>query len=248
MDIEQSIERRRNRNQSKIFVGGYIILIGVLALVDNLGFFDTHALLDFWPLVFIGIGGMKMVQSRHTGSMIVGGVLVLLGTAMILQHLGFIYFSLREWWPLGLIVLGGLVLSRGFWGHRHGRFGRHGRWGHHGETETLPLDENTLEMTAIMSGHNLKSDTQAFRGGELTAVMGGIELDLRRASIVDEAKLNVFVMWGGIEIKVPSDWSVVLNGMPILGGMVDKTVPPLNTGKRLVIEGEVIMGGLEIKN
>jgi hypothetical protein len=55
-------------------------------------------------------------------------------------------------------------------------------------------------------------------------------------------------MWGGIVLRVPPDWSVVVTGMPILGGIEDKSVPPMAQSKRLVIDGYVIMGGIEIKN
>jgi hypothetical protein len=48
----------------------------------------------------------------------------------------------------------------------------------------------------------MQNSTPDFRGGELTAVMGGIELDLRNAGLQNEATLNVFAMWGGIELKI----------------------------------------------
>ena len=56
-------------------------------------------------------------------------------------------------------------------------------------------------------------------------------------------------MWGGIEIRVPDDWTVDLRGVPVLAGFVDKTRPPaMATEKRLVIRGMALMGGVEIKN
>ena len=76
----------------------------------------------------------------------------------------------------------------------------------------------------------------------------GGELDLRQASMQTEATIHVFAMWGGIQIKVPTDWSVVTNGIPLLGGIEDKSVPTTTSTKRLIIEGYAIMGGVEIKN
>ena len=78
--------------------------------------------------------------------------------------------------------------------------------------------------------------------------MGGIEIDLRNASIQTEAVLNVFAVWGGISIKIPNDWSVVNNGVAIMGGIDDTSVPNMNANKRLILTGTVIMGGVEIKN
>jgi predicted membrane protein len=99
-----------------------------------------------------------------------------------------------------------------------------------------------------MSGIVLKNDSQEFAGGEINAVMGAVEIDLRQAAIAAEAVLHLSVIMGGVEIRVPREWSVSVNGTPVLGGIEDKTSPPMAPGKRLVIEGSVIMGGVEITN
>jgi hypothetical protein len=53
---------------------------------------------------------------------------------------------------------------------------------------------------------------------------------------------------GGVAIKVPPDWQVLVQVSPTMGAVEDKTVPPMNPTKRLVIKGEVVVGGIEIKN
>jgi hypothetical protein len=105
-----------------------------------------------------------------------------------------------------------------------------------------------VDASAMMSGIVLKNDSQEFAGGEINAVMGAVEIDLRQAAIATEAVLHLSIIMGGVEIKVPREWSVSVNGSPMLGGIEDKTVPPMTPGKRLVIEGSVIMGGVEISN
>jgi hypothetical protein len=108
--------------------------------------------------------------------------------------------------------------------------------------------ENVVDIVAVLGGFERRVSTPDFRGGEITAVMGGCALDLREASIVKEAVLNVFTIWGGINIKVPPDWTVVLNGTPVMGGFAEKTVTPPDGSKRLVITGYAIMGGVEVRN
>lgn len=109
-------------------------------------------------------------------------------------------------------------------------------------------DDSIIEVSAILGGYVRRVSSQRFRGGDINAVLAGCEIDLRQASIEGEAVLNVFALCGGITIKVPPDWSVVLQGTPILGGFEEKTIVPPNQNKRLYVSGYAIMGGLEIRN
>lgn len=230
----------RSRNQRRILFGAFIIIIGALALLDNLHLFDTREILHFWPMIFVALGALKISQTRNVSGFVVGTVLIAAGVLMTLQHMGILALRWRDWWPLLLIAGGMLVISRGLFGRRLTYGGSDVRSG--------AASESYVDIVAVMSGNKLKNDAQDFRGGEITAIMGSVELDLRQASIQTDATIHVFAVWGGIVIKVPGDWSVVMNGIPLLGGIEDKSVPPASPVKRLVIEGHAIMGGVEIKN
>jgi len=109
---------------------------------------------------------------------------------------------------------------------------------------------STLNAFALLGGFKRSNDAQDFRGGEATAILGGCEIDLRRASIKEgEAVLHLVAIMGGVELRVPEDWSVVMQGVPILGGFEDKTrsIGPEST-KRLIVRGYAVMGGVEVKN
>jgi hypothetical protein len=116
-----------------------------------------------------------------------------------------------------------------------------------------PLDkadgESVVNYTAIMGGFKHRITTQDFRRRNHRH-HGRLRLDLRQSSINGDAVLNVFVLCGGITIKVPVDWTVVFDGLPIMGGFDEKTVPPTGpgSGKRLIVRGYVIMGGMEVRN
>jgi predicted membrane protein len=232
-----------NRQRSRIVFGAFIIVVGLFALLDNLHLFDSHVVQPFWPLVFVALGALKLSQSRHTRSYIVGGALVLVGAGMTLQNLGLLHFQWRDWWPLALILAGVSVVTKGFRpaaeSCRVSRRGMRDERSEHG---------SRIDASAMMSGIALKNDSQEFVGGEINAVMGAVEIDLRGAAIATEAVLHLSIIMGGVEIKVPREWSVSINGSPMLGGIEDKTIPPMTPGKRLVIEGSVIMGGVEITN
>jgi predicted membrane protein len=88
-----------------------------------------------------------------------------------------------------------------------------------------------------------------FKGGQAMAVMGGCEIDLRRATIAqDEAVLDILAFWGGVGVRVPEEWQVVNRVNAFLGGIENKTQPIRGAKQRLVLTGTVIMGGAEVKN
>ena len=230
-----------HRQRARIVFGAFIIVIGLFALLDNLHLFDSHLVQPFWPLVFVALGVLKISGARRASQQVVGGGLVALGAGMTLQNLGLLHLHMRDVWPV-LLILGGLmVITRGM----RGAPGPSSRLA--GCDERLEHGSR-IDASATMSGIVLKNDSQEFTGGQINAMMGAVKIDLRQAAIVSEAVLHVSIMMGGVEIKVPRDWSVSINGDPMLGGIEDKTVPPMAPGKRLVVEGSVIMGGVEISN
>lgn len=113
---------------------------------------------------------------------------------------------------------------------------------------TEPAD--SISTVAVWSGAQHKIISQAFRGGEITAVMGGAELDCRTARLENgRAVIDLFVWWGGVEFRVPEDWQVVNEGFVIMGAIEDKSkAQPAGPVQTLVLRGMVVMGGVEIKN
>jgi hypothetical protein len=226
--------------QQRVLLGAFILIIGVISLIDNLNIFNTRNLLQFWPTIFIVLGGLKIAQANNSSGHLIGGSLVFAGILMTLNHLGLISFSMRDFWPVFLIVGGLIVIFKD----------------RMVPATDSPIDDGTIstgndskiDVVAVMSGNQGKNSSPDFRGGEITAIMGGVDLDLRGASIQTEAVLNVFAVWGGIVLKVPNDWTVINNGIAIMAGIDDKTVPAMNSAKRLIITGYAIMGGVEIKN
>jgi predicted membrane protein len=80
--------------------------------------------------------------------------------------------------------------------------------------------------------------------------MGGCEIDLRQAAMqADEVVINTFSFWGGIEIRVPEDWNVSTEILPLMGGCEDHTETHGDRPhKHLVVKGMAIMGGVEVRN
>ena len=241
--------RRAERGvTSQVLMGVLVIAVGLLFLLDNLDIIDVHDALAFWPLVFIFAGVAKLLDTSSRDGYLVGLAGIAVGVTMILHRLGIIYFSWRAAWPLILIGVGLMVVYRAMTGQRTAHSGMVVADGKDKLQDTSEAGSQTVDVTAVLGGFERRVRTQDFRGGEVTAVMGGCALDLRDASMTGEAIIHVFAFWGGVTLKVPPDWTVVLEGTPILGGFEEKTIAPPDNGKRLIVRGYAIMGGVEVRN
>lgn len=221
------------RSVPQLVLGVVIVTVGVLLTLDTLGIADARYYIRFWPLGVVAIGLAKLWQSRDTTSGLLGGaVLTGIGAWLLMDEFDLIGASFRQFWPLLLVLLGGSLVWRGLAGRR-----------------PAPNDTNSvISAVAVLSGVNRGNNSASFRGGDLTAIMGGCEIDLRQAQINGEAVIDVFAMWGGIEIKVPETWTVVSQVTPFMGGFDDKTRPPQAGAHRLIVRGFILMAGVEIKN
>jgi len=231
-----------NRASTQVVLGLLVVGMGVLFLLDNLNIIYLHHVLSFWPLAFIAAGLIALSGDGPRSGRVTGVVLIGVGIAMTLNRLGYVFISWRTVWPLAMIAVGGLILYRTMGGRRFIHI-------HAGPvTRDHAANDNAVDITAILGGFERRVGTPDFRGGEITAIMGGCALDLREASIMKEAVINVFAIWGGITIKVPPDWTVVLHGTPVMGGFTEKTARPPDNSKRLIVTGYAIMGGVEVRN
>ena len=222
---------------SQMIIGTVVIAIGLGFLLDNLDILNFGDAVSFWPVMFILFGSLKLADSSHGHGATGGVILIAIGIALILRNLGYLHVDLRMLWPLVLMFVGAAVVYKSIQ-RRKG----------------VPLakaqdgSDAMVDITAILGGFERRITTHSFRGGDITAIMGGCELDLRGSSIQGEAVVNVFAAMGGITLKVPPDWTVVLHGTPIMGGFEEKTVAPPDSAKRLVVKGYALMGGVEVRN
>ena len=238
-----------------MIAGTLLIGLGVLFTLDNFGVVDAGDIFRYWPLFLVGIGLLKIVQSSHPEQRIGGAVLAGIGALLLLRTLHVISFHLRDVWPILLVVGGGLMVWRSVGRRDPGAVLASARR-QLPESEAAPQEGGyLLNEFAFLGGGERIIRTDDFRGGEVTAIMGGFNIDLRGAGIArEEAVLEVFTLWGGVEIRVPEDWVVQLQAQPILGGISETSTgpggppPPASAPrKRLVIRGTAIMGGVEVK-
>jgi hypothetical protein len=120
--------------------------------------------------------------------------------------------------------------------------------GRAGGTTTAGVRGQIVRVFAILWGADRRARGPVAHV-EVSAIMGGCDVDLRDAQpTTDPIAIQVFAMWGGIDIRIPPGWIVENEAWPILGGIMDNTQAPALPAHRVIVRGMAFMGGVEIKN
>jgi predicted membrane protein len=236
-----------------LVLGLLIIAAGIILLLDRIAPEMAVNFATYWPALLIVMGIGNILQYSDFRNLMSGGILVLVGVIFQLDRLHIFY--LKDIWPIALIILGIAIVIGGFWRpmvccgpifHRH----RHRRV-LFGSTEGNNSDFNsdTLNLSTVLGEGKYHVTSKAFKGGDVSTVMGGVELDLRDAEIEnDKASITVSAVMGSVEIWLPPNWEIVLKGTPILGSIENRTRASNDTTKKIFIDASAVMGSIELRN
>lgn len=220
----------------RAFFGITIAALGGVLLLRNLEIIKFDSWNVFWGTVWAAglvLAGLMTIFSSRRASLRVWGLLLMtIGVSIGLGAYGVINISVwKIFWPVMLITIG-LTVSVGSGGRKR--------------SKKSPADVSGNEKIAIFYGEEsrVKGD---YTGGSVTAIFGGVELDLRQAKIKDGTVIDVFTFCGGVNINMPDDVIVKNEVRGILGGSEDKTVSKSSVKKTIYLRGECILGGLEVK-
>ncbi|HLO96675.1 MAG TPA: hypothetical protein VK195_20395, partial [Burkholderiaceae bacterium] len=86
-----------------------------------------------------------------------------------------------------------------------------------------------------------------FSGGQVQAVLAGVELDLSQAGF-QRAVLEVSVVMAGLELRLPPDCRLRVTASSVLGQVEDKTPALASAGRELEIRGSLVMGGITVRH
>jgi predicted membrane protein len=225
-------------DQGRLFSGLLIILIGILFFVGVTGNRDVGDVFGiYWPLIFIFMG-LWILIARNFRNIGFGVVLMAIGSYFLLNNLDIL--GRRPWhyfWPILIILFGLSIIFHP--GLRRAR------------KKAPAIKEDDLDAFAIFSGMNKRIETKEFRGGKATAMFGGIDLDLTRASLAgNEATVELAAIFGGLEIKVPEQWELIVDSNPVFGGIEDKrkSASAAEDSPKLYVKATAIFGGIDIKS
>lgn len=226
----------------RIWAGTLLLLTGIFYLLYNFNAlpFAVPVYVFSWQMCLILIGIYALYSAP-----VKGFVLISIGTYFILPLAGYIQpIEIEKMWPLIIILLGIIVLSGS-------RFKKRNKKKPAMTTAHTTTDE-TFNITAIMGGNTKQINSYDFKGGTITAVMGGIELDLTNCFLSKEGcVIDLNVVMGGISLKVSREWNIQSEIMPIMSGIEDEdrysSSVHIDPAATVILRGTLVMGGIEIK-
>jgi predicted membrane protein len=237
----------KHKRMKKIIFGIILIASGVLLLCFNSGLLDPayrHVVFS-WPMLLVAIGIMNIFSKESIFS---GIVLLLIGGFFLLPRLFFLPDNFaHNFWPGLLIIIGILIIARRTIFHNH--FHHH----HFQSTSEMKNDSGFIVLNNIFGGGKHKVPPTEFKGGKISNIFGGTELDLTQATLAPGTNvLEIDCIFGGASIIVPADWAVTVQVTSIMGGFSDKRSNIRNTNatsdRELIIKGSAIFGGGDVKS
>jgi predicted membrane protein len=235
----------------RFWLGIILVALGVLFIADNFDIlpYDIIDEIFRWQFILIIAGLVILFTSKDN---FLGFILIGIGGLFLMRE----YFDysisdlISDYWPVALIIMGLYILSKR---------GSHGKKDLHesGEEKTGinddHIDIDAIDFFEIFSGGVRKIRSNNFRGGKITSIFAGPEVDFYDCKLADGTSiLEVTAIFGGIELVIPNDWNVIINVTAIFGGIDDKrkyiSKSDGSSKGTLIIKGLVLFGGGEIKN
>jgi len=260
--------RKNHHHWPGLWPGLLLVSVGGGLLAREFGLLPPHVrLVDFWPLLLVFFGVSNLLRARGFMGALFALAFVASGGFLLASKLGFLAFPTARLWPGLLVLLGVAFLFRGARGPERrepptdpdpdldplaaAAPGSRGDSGHDPQYGDLATEDDHLNRQITFAGADYKIMSQDWKGGELGVTAGGVELDLRYARLAPEgALLDVRILMGGVDIRVPDTWQVQCDVTPLLGGADDSTRPAQGSTNAplLRVTGSVTVGGLSIHN
>lgn len=215
------------RSIGQLVLGTIVILAGVVLLLDRLDVLAAGSFWSvFWPMLVaaFGVTGLLVVPRAWLGPLLVTA----LGGYWLLEALDVVRTSAWSFLlPVALIMLGLSILIA---------------------STSRQVGSDRVHALVFFWGADRRITSPQFQSAGLTAIFGGINLDLRGAGIVGRARVDAFSMFGGVEIKVPLHWRVNVVTLPLFGGVDNRTNPPADPNAPVLdVHVVSIFGGAGVK-
>ncbi len=225
---------------SNVVWGLLLILIGIGYAGGNLGIWDFNIFFRGWWTLFILVPCIiNLIQYGPNGGNIAG---ICVGVVLLLGAQGILAFSMirKLLVPAILILIGLSILLSNTKRKITDQQGNQ-----------IPFEKTGTggsDVSGVFDGRKVQYDGQLFEGATVSAVFGGVNMDLRSAVIERDVRIDATAIFGGVEIYVPSNVVVRVMSTPVLGGVSNRALAPTEVPcHTLYINATCVFGGVDIK-
>ncbi len=227
------------KKSTAVLWGIVLIGLGIIFGLNALNITDIDIFFDGWWTLFIIVPCVigLINEKEKTGNLIgiLIGVVLLLGCQDVLR------FDLigKLIVPAILVVIGVSVILKNTIGSKTRK-----------EIKII-LDKNNTtreEYYSTFSAQKLRFDGQDFSGTGVSAVFGGIDIDLTGAIITEDVVINANAVFGGVDIIVPTEYNVKVDSSSVFGGVSTKrSTKPIEGAPTVYVNATCVFGGVDIK-
>lgn len=225
---------------NRILWGVVLIAVGVLLGINALDLLHFNLFFDGWWTLFILVPSViGLLTDDNKWGAFIG---LLFGVFFLLCAQGVLSYDLL--WKLALPIVAVLVgLSLLF-----------------GKRKKVPKAESAQptgrscsyadgsRCVAVFSGQEMRCDGQPFRGGEVAAVFGGVDVFAGTAVITEDCTLNIAAVFGGVDVYLPATVNVKVVSHGIFGGVDNlRRLPPIEGAPTVTVNAAAVFGGVDIK-
>lgn len=236
---------RISYSRGGIYVGALIVAIGLILLLDQLGYVSAAYIFRFfWPAIFIFFGTELAVCRNNPSRRIIGILLVSFGVLLLFGSLGILRVGLYTMWPMLLIVWGIWVIARAF--------GREDAWKarirdaiHDRRDEWKAKMKDTIGQKFDNSPGNPTQTHSDFADGIKSTIQNGWSSWTGNES--SDAEFDHVAIFGGVKQRISVKNFRGGRLLAICGGFdIDLTRADID-GQSAVIDANALMGGGEIR-
>jgi len=240
-DENRPTKREHHHLQNnRAIIGIILVLVGLFLVMRNTGFFPhfIDQVVFSWPMLLVTIGLIITIGS--SGGKTSGIIVMAVGAFFLIPHIFRETFNINMFWPSIFIIIGIVFI-----------FSKRKGW--NSVSTKLAVGDDYIDYVHVFSGAERQIVSDNFRGGRVTAVFGGSEIDLTKSTLAPGgSELELACVFGGTTIIVPDDWNIKIEVVPVLGGFGDsRKLSPgrtIDSSRQLIIKGAVVFGGGEIKS
>lgn len=218
---------------SNIIWGLIFLGLGIIFLGNNFKFWDIDVFFEGWWTLFIIVPSLIGIFKK--GSRISSCFWLVIGILLLLACQDMITFQLirKMIFPLIFILIGIMIIFRP-------------KKITDNNYKEIKKPKDSLNLVAIFSGREEKVSTE-FKGADCISVFGGIDLDLRDASLKDDIVIEVVSCFGGVDILLPKNVNAVTSGVPCFSSIENKITNQTKSKATIYINYVAIFGGIEVK-